>query len=316
MYSLAASPDFAAVVEQAAGGRTILFPRDDGEEAKAAAIAECEILLHATGRLTRPVIDAAPNLRLVVHQGVGFQDTIDWQALHARGIRLTLTPAGTFDTVAEHTVLLTMAVQRHLIVADRELRAGRFLSHALRLRSTDLVGKTVGLVGMGRIAEGAARRFRPFGTDILYTNRSSEDPRLLTELGARRVSLPELLAKADIVSLHLPLTPETQGIIDSAALAAMKPGAILINTARGGLVDERALVAALQSGYLAGAGLDAFAHEPVPADHPLLALDTVVLTPHCGAGTIDALRRKLAAMFDNVRRFEAGEPLHDEVDLS
>jgi phosphoglycerate dehydrogenase-like enzyme len=262
------------------------------------------------------LVAAARSLKLLLHQGVGYPDTVDVDALRSRGIRLAVTLDGTSDSAAELTVLLILAVCRHLVYADNELRRGRFHRHALRAVSPELTGRTVGYIGMGRIAKGAAKRLKAFGTTGIYCNRSGPLPQAIErEFGISHSSFERVVAEADILTLHVPLGPATGRLIDAAVLSRMKPGGVLINTARGGLIDEDALCAALKSGHLLGAGLDVFAREPVHPDDPLCALPNVVLTPHYANGTIDAFRHKMRSIFDNVSRFQRGEPLLNEVVL-
>ena len=289
----------------------------DTEAARRDRIADAEVVIVAGSRLPRPMIEAAGHLRLVHHQGVGYHDTVDVAALAERGIPLALTPAGTTIGVAEHTVMLIIATMKHLTFADAELRCGRWHVNRLRPASRELFGRTIGYVGMGRIGQAVAERLCAFGTSGLYVDDAAPLSDADTEaLNLRRVDLDTLLREADVVTLHVPLTPATRHLIDAAAIARMKPGAVLINTARGGIIDEAALFDALQGGHLGGAGLDVFETEPPPADHPLLTLPNVVLTPHISAGTRDALQTKMRSLFANVSRFYAGEPLHDQVDLN
>jgi phosphoglycerate dehydrogenase-like enzyme len=205
-------------------------------------------------------------------------------------------------------VLLILAALKRLPFADSELRQGRFHINALRPVSRELSGLTVGFVGMGRIARAVADCLRGFGTDGVYF-----DPNVRTSEGLRRLSFDEVLRTADILTLHVPLTPQTRHMIGAAQFASMKKGVYLVNTARGGLVDESALLKALQSGHLAGAALDVFETEPVVAGHPLAALPNVVLTPHIAAGTRDALATKMRALFANVAGFYRGETLRNRV---
>jgi phosphoglycerate dehydrogenase-like enzyme len=290
---------------------TLESPNEGERVAKA---AECEVLIVAAHPLRKHVIDAAGRLELVHHQGVGWQDTVDADALRARGIPLALTPEGTTTGVAEHAVLLMLATLKRLPFADSELRAGRFHVNALRPVSRELSGMTIGYVGMGRIARAVAERLLPFGVAGIYYDPNVELPiEDAKRLDLRKSALNDVLAHADVVTLHLPLTGATRHLIDEHALQAMKPGAFLINTARGGLVDEKALARALKEGHLAGAGLDVFEAEPLPPGHALAGLTNVVLTPHISAGTRDALRTKMTALFANVERFYRGEPLHNQV---
>jgi phosphoglycerate dehydrogenase-like enzyme len=228
--------------------------------------------------------------------------------LRARGIPLALTPEGTTIGVAEHTVLLMLAALKLLPHADRELREGRFHVNALRPVSREIQGLTIGYVGMGRIAQAVARRLAGFDARGVFF-----DPAVDAHEGLTRVSLDALLAQSDIVSLHVPLTPQTRHLIGREQLARMKRGAYIVNTARGGLIDEAALLEALRRGHLAGAALDVFEREPMPRSHPLYELPNVVLTPHISAGTRDALATKMGALFANVERFFRGEPLRNRV---
>jgi len=315
-YNSFAAEDVYAVIREAmpAGFDLVTLERDDDDERKA-RIRDCEVVICAAYRLSAPLIDAAAKLRLIHHQGVGYHDTVDVQAVLARGVPLALTPEGTDVSVAEHTVMLMLAACRRLPFADSELRAGRFHINALRPVSRELSGMTIGYVGMGRIAQQTAARLKAFATHGVYFDKFATLPQHVAErLGVRAVaSLDELLHASDIVTLHVPLTSETRHLVNAATLAAMKPGAILINTARGPLVDERALADALRSSHVAAAGLDVFEREPLAATSPLVALPNVVLTPHISAGTRDALRTKMMAIAANIRRFYAGEPLENQV---
>jgi phosphoglycerate dehydrogenase-like enzyme len=211
--------------------------------------------------------------------------------------------------------MLILAMLRRLPFADAELRQGRFHVNALRPVSRELRGRIVGLLGMGRIGRAVAERLRPFEVTVIYFDPIALPPDVEATIGVSRRTFDALLAEADIVSLHLPLTPETRRIVDAGTLARMKPGAYLVNTARGGLVDETALAAALCEGRLAGAALDVFDPEPPLAAHPLYAMPNVVLTPHISAGTRDAFIEKLGFVFGNLARFWRGEPVENLVEL-
>jgi phosphoglycerate dehydrogenase-like enzyme len=267
--------------------------------------------------LSPEVLAAARRLHLVHHQGVGYHDTVPVAALRERGIRLALTPEGTTVGVAEHTILLMLAVCKRLAFADAELRAGRWHVNSLRPVSRELCGMTIGYIGMGRIGQAVAERLKPFGTKgIYYDPISTLSASLETDLNLRRGAFETVLAESDIVTLHVPLTNQTRHLIDAQAISRMKPSAMIINTSRGPVIDETALSAALTSDRLAGAGLDVFETEPLPHSSPLIGLDRVVLTPHISAGTRDAFVTKMRAIFDNLMRFHHHEPLHNEVDLA
>jgi phosphoglycerate dehydrogenase-like enzyme len=252
----------------------------------------------------------------VQHQGVGYHDTVDLDALRERQIALALAPGGTSIGVSEHAIMLMLAVCKRLPYVDAELRQGRWHSSDLRAESRQLDGMTVGIVGLGRIGKEVARRLIGFRTTTLYHDIVDMPASVERECRARRVDLATLLRDSDIVTMHVPLTSATHRMIGTEALARMKPGAMLINCARGPVVDEAALVAALDSGRLGGAGLDVFEVEPPPQPTPLARFHNVVLTPHHAPGTRDAMRLKLQDAFANVARFFRGEPLNDRVVLS
>lgn len=254
------------------------------------------------------LIELLPDsIKLIANIGVGY-DNIDLQAASARGIAVSNTPVVAEDT-ADLAFLLILAATRRLYANEAMLRAGEWgQSNTTEVLGQSVQGKTLGIVGLGDIGQAVARRARAFNMDIVY-HGPGRKPRVEANLGARYFkSLPDLLAVADIVSLHCPLSEATRKIIDHQALAAMKPGSILVNTGRGALVDEAALVKALHSGHLAAAGLDVFEREPeVPPE--LIAMNNVCLTPHIGSATGEcrsamvqcALRNAIACM-------EGGEP--------
>ena len=309
LYHSHATPEVYSIIRAAAPAEFELVTLErDSDDERRARIADCEVVIVAATPFRKAVLDAARRLELVHHQGVGWQDTTDHAEIRARGIPMALTPEGTTVGAAEHTVLLILAALKRLPYADSELRQGRFHINALRPVSRELSGLTVGYVGLGRIGRAVFERLRPFGTRSLYF-----DPAVSAAEGIEAWPLDALLAEADIVTLHVPLTRETRHLIGAAELARMKRGAYLVNAARGGLVDEAALGAALREGRLAGAALDVFETEPVAAGHPLAALPNVVLTPHIAAGTRDALATKMRALFANVQRFYRGEPLANRV---
>jgi phosphoglycerate dehydrogenase-like enzyme len=267
---------------------------------------EADFLLVATARVDEELLRAAPRLRLVQHQGVGY-DNIDVDACRRAAIPVALTPEGTTTGVAEHTLLLILSLFRHLVALDTAVRRGEWPVWSMRSRSVELAGKSVGLIGFGRIGREVARRARAFDTTTVYHDAARAPAAVETELGATYVSRDDLLRQADVVSLHAPLTAETRGLIGERELRLMQPHAVLINTARGALVDEPALVRALDKGWIAGAGLDVLAQEPPRPDNPLLTRPNVILTPHVAAGTRDAYRTKMRAVFANMQRVARGE---------
>lgn len=315
LYSAFAPDAVYEIIRREAPADVSLLTLDTPAAAELAArIADCDIVICASP-LTGELLASAARLKAVVHEGVGYHDMLDLAVLQERGIRLAINPGGTTVGTAEHTVMLMLAVCKRLLFADSELRQGRFHAYALRSSLRDINGRVVGYVGMGRIAQAVAERLKPFGTRGLYFDLAPLPATREAELRVRRGSLDDVLRQSDLVTLHVPLTPETRNLIDAGAIAKMKPGAVLINTARGGIVDESALWQALTDGRLSGAGLDVFEDEPVAAGHPLTSLPNVVLTPHVAAGTADAMRAKAAGFFENVRRFYAGERMLDEIEL-
>ena len=318
LYLSHAPDDLYAVMRQLAEPDMDLVTLEtDSDRERIDKLSRVDAVIVAAYRFSGPLIAAAKGLRLVHHQGVGYQDTIDLEALNATGARLAITPSGTTTGVAEHTLLLTLAVLRRLAYADAELRRGHWHVNALRPESRELAGKTVGYIGMGRIGQAAARRFRAFETTGLYFDPVvTLDAATEAGLGLRKVPFDDVLHAADVLTLHVPLTADTHHLIDAAGLARMKPGAIVINTARGPLIDEGALIAALQQGTISGAGLDVFETEPPPPDSPLMRMRNTVLSPHISAGTLDAFEAKMSAVFANLRRFFAGAPLENEIRLS
>ncbi|MBA4170376.1 MAG: 3-phosphoglycerate dehydrogenase [Chloroflexi bacterium] len=317
-YNSLGTPDMYALVRQELPpGFELVTLDSDSDIERCARIAGCRIAIVAAKPLSSRVLAEATDLELVHHQGVGWHDTTPADDLAERGIRLALTPEGTTTGVAEHTVLLALAAARRAAFADAELRQGRWHVNALRPVSIELAGKTVGYWGFGRIGQAAALRLRAFETDGIYVDpHASLGPEAERALGVRRVEKRELLQSADILSLHMPLTPSTTHILDRDALALMKPSAIVVNTARGGLIDDVALAEALAEGRLLAAGLDVFEEEPLSADSPLVTLPNVVLTPHISAGTRDAMTHKMRALFANLQRYVETSALNNEVDLA
>jgi phosphoglycerate dehydrogenase-like enzyme len=266
---------------------------------------DTDILLHVLEPVTGAVIDAAPRLRLIQKIGVGV-NTIDLDAARRRSIAVCNMPGTNTQAVAELTLLLMLATLRRLAELNRLTRAGKgwAFGRALPDDLGELSGRTVGLVGFGAVARRLVPMLQAIGAKVVYTSRREAEDAPINFL-----PFCDLLPTADVLSLHLPLTPETVGVINASAFAAMKRGSVLVNTARGPLVDEAALVAALKSGHLRGAGLDVFAREPVSPHDPLLDLPNVVVTPHLAWLTTETLHRSLSVIAENCRRLAAGEPL-------
>ena len=273
------------------------------DEALDRELPEADVFWHVLHPLTGAAMSRAPKLRLIHKFGAGV-NTIDVDAATKHGIAVANMPGANAPSVAEGTVLLMLAALRRLPVLDRATRDGRGWPSDPQLGETvrDIGGCTVGLVGYGNIAKRVASIVAAMDATVLHT--STRDDGLP---GWRPLS--ELVAASDVVSLHLPLTTDTERLIDRATIARMKPGAVLVNTSRGPIVDEDALAEALRDGRLAAAGLDVFGVEPVALDNPLLGLDNVVLTPHVTWYTVDTMRRYLGEAVANCRRIRDGQQL-------
>lgn len=251
------------------------------------------LLCLLTDPVDADVIDAAPRLRVISQMAVGY-DNIDLPAATRRRIPVGHTPGVLTDTTADFAFALLMAAARRISEAERFARAGRWKTWGpTLLMGQDVYGATLGIVGMGRIGQAVARRARGFEMRVLYADPS--EPEAARELGAVRVDLDDLLAQADFVSLHVPLTAATERLIDARALARMKPTAILVNTARGPVVDQAALYDALVSGQIAYAALDVTDPEPIAPDDPLLSLDNCLIVPHIASSSV-ATRTRMAVM--------------------
>lgn len=263
-----------------------------------------------TDRVDAPLLDSAPSLRVVSNVAVGY-DNIDVAACTARRIPVGNTPGVLTETTADFAFALLMGLARRVAEADAYVRAGRWRTWSpTLLLGADIHGATLGLVGLGKIGAAVARRARGFGMRVLYVSRQAH-PELEAELGLRRVDKAMLLAESDFLSLHVPLTPETRHWLGRAELAAMKPGALLINTARGPVVDQAALAEALVQGRLGGAALDVTDPEPLPLDSPLLTAPNVLLAPHIASAS-HATRGRMASMaVDNLlAALEGRRPPH------
>lgn len=308
VYHAAAGPDLAARLA-VLPGLDIAICAEGDDQHLASLLPDCEVLWHVLQRCTADMIAAAPKLRLIQKIEVGV-NTIDLAAARARGIPVCNLPGMNSRAVAELTLALMLAVLRRVPRFDASLRSGIWTDLALQDGLGELGGRVVGLVGFGSVPRVLAPVLLAMGCEVLYTARHP-----IADAAAQFVSLQELLGRSDVVSLHLPLTAETDRLIDRAAIARMRKGAILINTARGGLVDEPALIDALCSGQLGGAGLDVFIEEPVARDAALLALDNVVVTPHIAWLTTGTFDRSFVLAAENCRRIMAGSPLLHRVDV-
>ena len=277
------------------------------EDSLLQAVADVDgIILRANGKVSRRLMQAAPRLKVVARHGVGVE-AIDRAAAAERGIVVVNTPYANDESVAEHCLGMMIMLAKRMAAADKAARAGDFGAR-YRLIGTEVQGKTLGLVGFGKIGQRvAAMGHRGLEMPIVYFDvvaysQAEED------LGARRLPFEQVLRESDFVSVHTPLLPATKGLINEAALRQMKKTAFLINSSRGPVVEQAALIRALQEGWIAGAGLDVFDPEPLPADSPLVALENVVLSPHMAAHTDEALLRMAMVVKDVMAVIEGRPP--------
>ncbi|UXA08596.1 phosphoglycerate dehydrogenase [Mycobacterium sp. SMC-2] len=276
-----------------------------------AAVPEADALLvRSATTVDAEVLAAAPKLKIVARAGVGL-DNVDVDAATERGVLVVNAPTSNIHSAAEHALALLLAAARQIPAADASLR-----EHAWKRSSfngTEIFGKTVGVVGLGRIGQLVAQRLTAFGTHLVAYD-PYVSPARAAQLGIELLPLDDLLGRADIISVHLPKTPETAGLIGKDALAKTKPGIIIVNAARGGLVDEAALAEAVSSGHVRAAGIDVFAKEPC-TDSPLFELPQVVVTPHLGASTSEAQDRAGTDVAESVKLALAGEFVPDAVNV-
>ena len=269
-------------------------------------LREADVAVNIRGRtrFTAEVLTACPQLKLISIWGTG-TDNVDLAAAAACGIAVTNTPGANAIAVAEHTIALMLAVAKQLAQADRAMRQGGWPRNLV----PQLRGKRLGLIGTGLIGREVAAMAKGLGMEVVawtfHPNAS-----LAASLGLRYVELDELLRTSDILSPHLRATPETHHFLNRERLAVLKPGAILVNTARGSLVDEAALIECLRDKKIAGAGLDVFETEPLPAGHPLTTLPNVLLTPHAAGMTPEVIQIGLAMAVENIENFLQGAPTH------
>ena len=305
-----ASTGFRAQLEAARPDWLSLTVVDESDRPGfAREMLDADVLLHVLEPVTAAVIAAAPRLRLIQKIGVGV-NTIDLDAARAHGAAVCNMPGSNSQAVAESALLLMLGALRRAAAFDRLTREG--LGWRMEADAFDqlgeLGGRTVGLVGYGAIPRRLAPVLAALGADILYTARTPKPDAI-----GQWCPLDDLLARSDVISLHVPLTAQTERLIDAASIAAMKPGVVLVNTARGGLVDESALAAALRWGRVRAAGLDVFAEEPAASSNPLFALDNVIVAPHVAWLTPETLDRSIHIAMENCRLLRGGAPLLNRV---
>lgn len=286
-----------------------MWERDDvavpGEILLAEAEKAAALLTVVSDQVKEDVLAGGKNLKVVANMAVGF-DNIDVEAATKRGIYICNTPDVLTETTADLAFSLLTATARRLVEAAEYVKEGNWKSWSpFLLAGQDIYNKTIGICGMGKIGEGVARRAKGFGMEILYHNRSRKTE---TEkaLGAKYCSFDSLLEHSDYIVVLTPLTKETRNLFDQEAFKKMKSSAIFINASRGAVADEGALIHALKTGEIAGAGLDVFAEEPISADHPLLKLPNVIALPHIGSSSIETRMAMISVCVDNIERVLTG----------
>ncbi len=281
---------------------TIAFAQSADPAEHLELVQQADVIMAAGTFVTAETIKAAPRLKFIQKWGIGV-DKIDLDAARQAGVTVAITAGATSIPVSEHTLMLMLAVSRRLPLAHRSLQEGKWIASDLRTICSKLDGKTVGLFGFGNIARFVAKRLSGFDVNLIYHSRTRLAPALEKQYNARYVDFDTLLSQSDILSLHAPLTEQTKHLFNAHTFHKMKRGAMLINTARGELIDEEALVDALRSGQLSSAGLDTFEGEPPAVTNPLLHMDQVVVTPHAAGGVYDNVPHIVSHMFRNVDRY-------------
>lgn len=279
-----------------------------GDEHMKQIIADADYAISGQVAVSGEVLRAAKKLKLLHKWGVGY-DNIDIATARELGIRVARTTGSNAVPVAEFALGLMLSSLRFIAYGHQELKKGHWATGKLPGDTYMLSGKTVGVVGFGAIGQNVARLLKGFGCRILYSKRTPLSAAEEEALGAQHAPLAQILAEADVVSLHCPLTPETTNLIDAAALKAMKKTAVLINVARGGVVNEADLVEALRAREIAGAAMDVYSVEPLPPDSALLTLDNLVVTPHLAAMAADNFAPTVTRMFANMVHVSRGEPV-------
>jgi D-3-phosphoglycerate dehydrogenase len=289
-------------------GFVLVHGTERGDEHMKQIIADADYAISGQVAVSGDVLRAAKKLKLLHKWGVGV-DNIDVATAKELGIKVARTTGSNALPVAEFALGLMISTLRYIGFGHAELKKGHWATGHLPGETFMLSGKTVGIVGFGAIGQNVAKLLKGFGCTILYSKRQPLSAAEEAALGVKYASIGEILAQSDVVSLHCPLTPETTNLIDTKAFAAMKKTAVLINVARGGVVNEAELVVALRNREIAGAAMDVYSVEPLPADSDLLTLDNIVVTPHLAAMAADNFAPTVSRMFANIAHVSRGEPV-------
>lgn len=311
LLDMTAEPHAAQLRALLPPGFSLVHGTERGDEHMKSLIRDADFAIAAQVGVSGDVLRAATRLKLLHKWGVGV-DNIDLDTARQLGIQVARTTGSNAVPVAEFTLGLMIASLRNLAYGHHQLQQGQWRAfNQMPADALLLSGKTVGIVGFGAIGQRVARLLQGFGCRILYAKRTPLAAAVAAEFDATHVSLQQLLGESDVVSLHCPLTPETTNMIDRAALARMKPTAVLVNVARGGVVVERDLAEVLRARGIRGAAMDVLSIEPLPAASELLSLDNIVVTPHIASATADTFEKNVTWMFDNMARVARGEPVPD-----
>jgi D-3-phosphoglycerate dehydrogenase len=288
------------------GVKVIELPPGSTSEALSELIADADgLMTRGSIKITRILMEMSPRLKVVGVHGIGC-DHVDLTAAKELGKVVCNTPDALTVTVAEMAMAMTLALLRNIVSADMAVRNDQWKRKYSDLIGIELAGKKVGIVGMGRIGAATAKRMKAFDAEIAYWSRTRK-PEIEKEEGYRWMELEELSKDSDIISLHIPATPETRKIISAELIDAMKEGVLIVNTARGKVIDEEAMIEALKSGKIRAAALDVFENEPLGTDSPLCQMDNVILTPHLGASNLEGMQRMSQQVAEGVLKSIKGE---------
>ena len=270
------------------------------------------IIVRSASKVTAEVIAAAKNLKIIGRAGVGV-DNIDVAAATARGIIVINSPGGNTIAATEHTMAMMLAMSRNIPIANETMQQGEW--NRKKYVGVELRGKTLGVIGMGRIGSGVAKRALAFDMNVIGYDPYINEERAQA-MGVTIGTLEDVITKADFITVHMPLTPDTKGMLNKDNMKRMKKGVRLVNCARGGIIDEQDLADAVKAGIVAGAAIDVFTSEPIPADHPLIGLPGVVLTPHLGASTVEAQIGVSVDVAQGIKAALHGEPVMTAVNMA